>query len=94
MFPGVVCADPGKDFQCDTQARLLPFTESFSIAGAGITESKAGIWQEQGRQRRAGELGERWELRLLPAASADRLQLGSSHSASTEKVKTILLGLT
>lgn len=94
MFPGVVCADPGKDFQCDTQARLLPFTESFSIAGAGITESKAGIWQEQGRQCRAGELGERWELLLLPAASADRLQLGSSHSASTEKVKTIPLGLT
>lgn len=94
MFPGVVCADPGKDFQCDTQARLLPFTESFSIAGAGITESKAGIWQEQGRQRRAGELGERWELLLPPAASADRLQLGSSHTASTEKVKTILLGLT
>lgn len=94
MFPGVVCADPGKDFQCDTQAWLLPFTESFSIAGAGITESKAGIWQEQGRQHRAGELGERWELLLLPAASADRLQLGSSHSASTEKVKTILLGLT
>lgn len=64
------------------------------FAGAGITESKAGIWQEQGRQRRAGELGERWELLLLPAASADRLQLGSSHTASTEKVKTILLGLT
>lgn len=81
-----MCADA--DFQRDTQAWQLPLAESFSAAG--ITESKAGIWQEQGRPCRARELIERWELPVQAGCSWAHPHC--QHWA--KKVRTILLGLT
>lgn len=86
MFPGITCANTREDFQCDTQVWLLPLAEPFPFAGAEVTDSKAGMRQEQ---RRAGSRGSGGscccQCRQATAGLIQRWE---------KKVRATLLGLT